>query len=241
MKSLAEKMERTVNPFMKFFKTPSAARSLHVKAVFGILMSAVLLTGCGSGGGGPENNGASSSLLSGIFVDSPVQGLEYETESRLGVTEADGTFMYMEGETITFYVGDIMLGGAVARPVMTPVDLVEGAFDETDPAVTNMARFLQTLDADMDPENGITITGEMADAMTGHSLDFDMDMDAFEHSEEMQSVMDEINMMDASGTMHSMVPIEDAQDHLYDTMNGFMNSGDVTTGDSTMPGGGMMG
>lgn len=231
MKSFTGKSEKTINPLMNLIKTLRAARPLHVHAAFGILMSAILLTGCGGGSGGPENNEASSSsLLSGIFVDSPVAGLEYETETRHGMTDADGTFMYMEGETITFYIGDIMLGGAMAQSVMTPVDLVEGAADETDPAVTNMARFLQTMDADMNPENGITITGEMAEAMAGHSLDFHMDVDTFEHSEEMQAVMDVINMMDTSGTMHTMVSIEDARDHLSGTMEEFMGGGGMMTG-----------
>jgi len=211
------------NYFVKFLKPFLARKAFHLKVTFGILMSAALITGCG--GGSSENGTSSSILLSGRFVDSPVEGLEYETETQTGITDADGTFMYLAGETVTFYVGDVMLGSATAQPVMTPLELVEGARDEANPIVTNMARFLQTLDMDMDPNNGITITQAMADAMTGHWLDFDMGMDAFENSEEMQSIMQSINMMDSSGAVHQLVSIEDAQDHLANTMGGMMDSG----------------
>jgi len=227
------KAAKDENPFMQLLKNSFGVKTLRLKATLGILLSAALLAGCGGGSGSSDGTDtSSSSLLSGTFVDSPVEGLEYETETQTGVTDADGTFMYMAGESVTFYVGDIMLGGGMAQSVMTPVDLVEGAVDESNPMVTNMARFLQTLDNDMNPENGILITQEMADAMIGHMVDFDMDTNAFEHSEEMQSVMDTINMMDSTGTMHTMVPIEEAQNHLANTMTGM----GMMTGDAGMMG-----
>ena len=145
----------------------------------------------------------------------------------------NGTFKYIAGETVTFYVGDIMLGGATAKSMMTPVDLVNGAVDETNPMVTNMARFLQTLDADTNPENGIIITQEMAAAMVDHMVDFNMGTDAFGHSSDMLAVIKVINMMGSSGTEHMMVSIEDAQTHLGNTMSGMMNGDSGTTTDGS--------
>ena len=68
--------------------------------------------------------GMSDQFLTGMFIDSPVEGLEYETPTHTGITDAAGTFMYHEGDTIRFYIGDIMLGEAMAKSMMTPVDLV---------------------------------------------------------------------------------------------------------------------
>jgi hypothetical protein len=182
-------------------------------------------------------------MMQGTFLDSAVEGLGYETETKSGMTDMDGTFMYMEGETITFHIGDIVLGEAMAQSVMTPVDLVDGAMDETHPMVTNMARFLQTMDADMDPKNGITITEEMTAAMVDHMIDFNMDPDRFEYDPNVRMLMDMLNGLDPSGPLRMMVSAEDAQDHLQNTMSdmmsgdsGMMDGDDDMIEDDIMPG-----
>ena len=45
-------------------------------------------------------------------MDSPTEGLEYQTETLSGITDANGTFEYREGETVTFYFGGSGLGQA---------------------------------------------------------------------------------------------------------------------------------
>ena len=80
-------------------------------------------------------------LAIGVFVDSPVQGLTYQTGSQRGMTNASGTFSYLAGETITFSVGSIVLGSALAKPFMTPLDLVPGASGVTDQTVSNLSVF----------------------------------------------------------------------------------------------------
>jgi hypothetical protein len=155
-------------------------------------------------------------ILEGAFLDSPVEGLGYWTETQSGVTDAEGRFMYMEGETVIFHVGDIVLGEAPAQPVMTPLDLVEGAMDETHPMATNIVRFLLTMDADMDPSNGITILEEVSEQMYDHTIDFEMDPDV-------QSCMDTLNDMNLFDHMLMMVSIEDAQEHFRGTLNSMMS------------------
>jgi hypothetical protein len=204
-----------------------------LKGVLGLILTILLVSGCNDSGGVSP----SVSLLEGSFVDSPVEGLGYVTETQSGITDMDGTFMYAEGETVTFLVGDVILGEGPAQTVMTPIDLVEGAVEVTHPMVTNMARFLQTLDADMAPENGITITEEMANAMVDHMIDFNMDPENFEHDPNVRMAMDAINGMDPSDGFHMMVSSDDAQNHFSNTMNDMM-SGDAGMGTG---GGGMMG
>src|SRR5690242_1123835 len=92
------------------------------------------LAGCGGGGGGTAQD---SALKSGIFLDSPVDGLEYRAFTpsgevvRSGVTADGGKFLYKDGEVVSFHIGDISLGEAFANAQITPVDLVPGAFNET--------------------------------------------------------------------------------------------------------------
>ncbi len=58
-----------------------------------------------------------------------------------------GEFQYEEGGTIRFYIGEIALGNAVSgKAVITPLDLISGGTIDT-PAVINIARLLQSLDA----------------------------------------------------------------------------------------------
>jgi hypothetical protein len=144
-----------------------------------------------------------------------VEGLYYETDTHSGYTDANGMFSYMEGDTIAFFIGDVMLGQAPAMDFMTPLHLVEGAVDETHPAVTNMGRLIQTPDIDGNPDNGITIPPETEDVMMGKQLDFNIDTLEFQHHPEVVDLMDRLNEMGAfSDGFHMMVPVEDAQNHM---------------------------
>lgn len=83
----------------------------------------------------------------GTFVDAPVEGMAYHSGSVVGITGPSGEFDYQPGEPVQFAIGDIALGEPVAgRSVVTPLDLVPGADIDT-PAVINIARLLQSLDA----------------------------------------------------------------------------------------------
>lgn len=128
--------------------------------------------GCSSSGDDPV-------IQEGVFIDSPVSGLGYETPTQSGVTDENGRFRYEDGQTIRFFIGGLSFGTTAAEPRLSPVDLVEGAEGPAHPAVTNMARLLLSLDADCDPENGIRIAPDMADLFPTEGLDFDQDPDAF--------------------------------------------------------------
>lgn len=83
----------------------------------------------------------------GNLVDAPVEGVNYLSGSLSGVTGSEGEFQYEAGNTIRFFIGDISLGREVkGKSLITPVDLVENGTTET-PAVINIARLLQSLDA----------------------------------------------------------------------------------------------
>ena len=109
-------------------------------------------------------------------MDSPVNGLKYgaNPSGLYGTTRTGGKFICKEGDTIGFYVGDVALGQTLCKEIVTPIDLVPGAIDETDPTenpiVTNIARFLQSLDNDLNLYNGIFISIDTTEEVTGRPI-----------------------------------------------------------------------
>ena len=139
-------------------------------------LTLLILTAC-SDGGSPSSG---LNTQQGVFIDSAVEGITYTTPTRSGTTDSSGTFVYLFGELVTFSIGGITLGSAAGQPQLTPIDLVPGAIDATDQQVTNILRFVQSLDADSDPSNGISIPAAVLANAAGQTLDFNQATVAFE-------------------------------------------------------------
>lgn len=107
----------------------------------------------------------------GTIVDSAVEGLEYSTASHSGTTGVNGSFQYRQGESIVFKVGDIELPAIPAEKLLTPLNLARTDL-VNDTTASNIARFLQALDSDSDPSNGITIDTAAHQEALNASLDF---------------------------------------------------------------------
>ena len=58
-----------------------------------------------------------------------------------------------------------------------------GAADETNPAVTNILRLLQSLDVDGNPDNNITITPQIASEVNGRPINFHTSVANFDNAE----------------------------------------------------------
>ncbi len=137
-----------------------------VPIMFALAPLFLALTGCfgGSGGSDSDDDVATST---GVFVDSPVAGLDYQgTTTGAAVTDEQGQFTYREGETLTFSIGDLELGSALGGEVLTPLSIIEGAESATDQRVANILILLQTLDADGNLNNGIQITDLIRDEVS---------------------------------------------------------------------------
>ncbi|KGK21002.1 M23 family metallopeptidase [Vibrio navarrensis] len=117
---------------------------LHI-LVFAIIIS---LTACR---GGSEKNSETqvdkTVLKSGVFVDSNVSGLSYVSGNTSGIT-SNGEFFYEEDKDVVFGVGSLNFGSVKGNDLVTPNDF-ENAL--------SIARLLQTLDDDANPDNGIDI------------------------------------------------------------------------------------
>jgi hypothetical protein len=126
-----------------------------VKLVLNPVMAGLLLAACGGG----------SSTSQGRFVDGPVAGLAYSTTTGLsGTTDANGAFNYTDStpaDRVSFKVGALALGSAMAAAVVTPLDLVPGA-SVSDARVLTRLQLLQSLDSDKDGDNGIVIDTTLA-------------------------------------------------------------------------------
>src|SRR5579885_3294231 len=111
----------------------------------------------------------------GVFAG-PIRGLRFETPTRSGITNDRGEFQYRAGECVTFSIGGLVLGSIDGAPRVNLAQLVKRADVKVDrlhdPMVTNLARFVQTLDEDGDFENGITIAPIMHDLIGPIVLNF---------------------------------------------------------------------
>lgn len=132
--------------------------------------------------------------VTGRFIAPPVSGLYYETATISGETNLNGEFDYKEGEEITFKVGDIVLGKATATEKISPFELagitppttykeVKKIWESlvsseiyrtpiTFEIAVNLAQFLQTIDIDDNPDNGITISRELHNFAQGKTIDW---------------------------------------------------------------------
>ncbi|SFR58052.1 hypothetical protein SAMN05216203_1558 [Marinobacter daqiaonensis] len=194
------------------------------KILLRAIMAATLASGLTACGGGSSSSTSSETpadspdgstqTSTGQFVDSPVSGLEYSAQpsGTAGITDDDGYFQYVEGDEITFSVGAFNLGKASGGSVITPVELTGDVADKT----SNIARFLQTLDDDGVPGNGITITASTRETATNQNPTDVADADLGN-----STLADTIIGLTSENTVPqtTIVSTEDATDHLSGTLD----------------------
>ncbi len=158
--------------------TPAAVEAasapiMSTSAWWGVGILAVaggVAAAAGGGGGGDSTTTAApgSTTLTATLVDSVVSGVSYTTTSDATVkyTGANGSFSYKTGDTITFKVGAATIGSVSASAIGTDGIVMPQDIGTNATAVTNIAQFLQTMDSDSDPTNGITINSADAAKIT---------------------------------------------------------------------------
>ena len=122
-----------------------------------LLSSTILFTACGGGSSGGSSGTTNKSPLSGVFLDAAVERLGYKTATQSGYTDANGTFKYKDGESISFSLGGIELGSAKAQGILTPFE-VTNTSDINDPKLLKLLQLLQSVDKDNNSSNGISIS-----------------------------------------------------------------------------------
>ncbi len=193
-----------------------------------LLSAMLLLLGCG---GSSQNNGGAFSSASGgtgVFLDSPVAGVQYRVffnDGNVGdikVTDSKGRFSY-EGDTfaISFFlgrdpVGRINLGSSTIKPTITLLDLLpRGEVRTVDhPKISAMAQLLQSLDDDGDITSTIHISSqtlakinEMSDNSDTALIDLD--------SDPASKIVQVLEMIQAT---ENLVPFSNAEQHLEQSL-----------------------
>ncbi len=222
------------------------------------LLALLVVSGCGSGGSG--GSAPAPAVVSGQILDSLVQGLDFRSASSSGLTDASGTFSYSAGEAVSFSIGDLALGSLPGKPIATLLDLVPGARIEeflynpdwdgtTDSAgvsrriknqrVKNIARFLQSIDSDCNPVNGIQITGQVRAEVSPRVIDFDQSASAFGADPVIADVFSRLNAAGAfaAGCTGALKPERVAEAHLVKSISDtwMLAGGSIDTdGDGTV-------
>ena len=179
----------------------------------------VLLTGCGgsasddSSSGGEDSSGSTGASQTGYFLDSAVQGVDFKTASKSGITDQKGAFPYLEGESVTFSIGNLDFPTASATQYITPLELA-GTDNVNDPQVINMVRLLMTLDTDSNPDNGISISSQAKEVAT--PLDFDVPIEQFAAS---QDVLALVSNGGQDSQVTELVSEVEAQQHFQNTLD----------------------
>ncbi len=145
-------------------KKSSSTRLSRKASILGLTFAALLTQGfisCSSDDG-DTGTAPGPGVSTGIFLDCEVEGLTYQSGNNPPAqTDENGVFTYTSGETLSFSVGGVQLGTLTdGAPVCTPFDFV---------IPENIARFLQSLDADGDPSNGIDLRAA-SDALAGTNV-----------------------------------------------------------------------
>lgn len=187
-----------------------------VALVVCLMFMAFMMSACGGGGGSdPDTN---PQVLSGQFVDAPVEGLSYTSGTTTGKTTENGIFKYESGKTVTFKVGDIVLGTSQGKAIVTPLDLARYAKNDqnipaNDQMVVNMVRFLMTVTGSNTSSQIFTITSTTNNNCIGKTVNFDQSTGAF--------------TIPNSITANSLTSAVDAENHFNNTLSDLNGGSDL--------------
>ncbi|OZG73864.1 hypothetical protein BTA51_08730 [Hahella sp. CCB-MM4] len=118
---------------------------------------ALFLVGCG----GSEDSGGSNGTKTGYLTFDGIAGLPYRTASQSGVTDELGRFHYLEGETISFYLGDIVFAQDIpTKPYLTVIDFDQDVVDQIDEGsqVRGMTDHTELVEAASKEQNIVNMT-----------------------------------------------------------------------------------
>ncbi len=166
----------------------------------------------------------------GYFVDSAVAGVDYKSASKSGTTDKEGKFKYFSGKDVAFSLGGVEiakfqvpaeteLGKAGADKILSPADIFVEDGEQITDAVENFARFVQTLDADGDPSNGINLEHVKDAPAEINKIDFNVDPDEFAQNEEVTRVVVKAALQtDNPKKNKRLITAKESRTHLFSTI-----------------------
>jgi len=146
----------------------------------------------------------------GVLADGAVGNARYECGTINDFTTVKGEFTCPTGLPIDFYYGNIKLGGVSTLPAdrIVLVQDILGIDREnvTDPLVTRLAVFLQSLDNDADHSNGIFLDPALIEGIVPTEVDFkDFDdakiTEIFNAAQQINGVLVKVSDTDAQANL----------------------------------------
>lgn len=143
------------------------------------ILFAFIFIGCGGGGSsGTTTNTNTTDTNTVVFSDSIVSGIDFDCDGKTGVSSPTGEIKFLTTcKKLQLKIGDIILGDIDTNKISVdkiiyPSDIL--ALDRNNTAdnrLQDMLQFLQSLDKDLNPENGIDISSDKKNLIRG-SFDF---------------------------------------------------------------------
>lgn len=163
-----------------------------------------LAIACALGGlvAGCNSSSSSSPTLTGTFVDSAVDGLDYKGPRFSGKTANGGHYNFREGDLVEFFLGDNIKLGTLKGSTenVSPRDFFEGI--DSDVRLLNILILLQSLDSDGNTSNGITITAEAITAL----------------EDAIQAAYPDINLSEINLSLMDLTEANDLKDKIADIL-----------------------
>jgi len=161
-----------------------------------------------------------TTVESGRLIDSTVTNVSFVSGMSDGVTDMDGRFDFelIDGvpQGVTFSFAGIDIGSSIGNSILTPLDLVQDS-DIDSQEVLNITRFLQMLDSDGDPSNGIVPSADLIAAVESQNfLQIDFADPDFDNQVALTTLISFINSVNAEE--HELPSIPIAQDHLRSSL-----------------------
>ncbi len=217
--------------------SPFRLRRARVSAL--TLTAAAALSACNTKDGDSYDVPPFVQTTQAQLVDAPVEGVSFvATPSGIaGKTGANGVFTCKPGDTVSFSVGGAAIGSASCAATVAAADLA-GTTVLTEAKLQNRLVFLQALDDDDDPTNGIRITAAVHDAIT-KPLDFGAAATDFDKA--FAAVLP-AGQNDAYGQPYSARTLSAARraaavDHYESTMAGLLGKSDTSASTQEAAGG----
>ncbi len=160
-------------------------------------------------------------ILTGSLVDSPVEGVYYNTSSGLsGITNKNGDFKYRDGDIVTFILGNTSFS-VLGKNYITPL-VIFNTSNLNDSRVINFVRLLIGLDLDSNPINGIYISSSILELIS-INLDFNQTLSNFEDSIPLELnitlVNETIAIQHLQNTINLINGVEFLEDNSYLDLN----------------------